>query len=292
MAGATLGEATHTLGERLLGARAIEVFGMRFPLLAKFIDAHQWLSVQAHPDDGYAADWEDGKLGKTESWYILDAEPGAQIIYGVKRPVNREEVRAAIEANALEALLRSAEVSAGDVVFVPAGTIHAIGSGVALYELQEYSDITYRLYDYGRLQANGQPRELHIDRGLDVMRCEPSRIVKATPLVGEQTASSVRRTLVACKYFVEDEYTFSGQVSSHVTPSSLHVVTVIEGSCAVRWPGGELSLALGDTAVLPAGMGAYIFEGRGRVIRAYVPDADDPTLEAWRKLQGSDDVSR
>ena len=171
--GMTLGEMTARLGESLLGHRAVAMFGQRFPLLAKFIDARQWLSVQVHPDDVYAAAHEHGKLGKTEMWYILHAEAGAQVVYGLKREASRDEVRAAIQRNRLEDLLHMAEVTAGDVIFVPAGTVHAIGGGITLYELQEYSDVTYRLYDYGRLQANGQPRELHIDASLEVMRMVP-----------------------------------------------------------------------------------------------------------------------
>ena len=155
-------------GAELLGEQAIAIFGQRFPLLAKFIDANDKLSVQVHPDDSYARRYESGKLGKTEFWYVLAAAPGASIVHGFKAPTSRREVQQAIEAVTLENLLYEVPVSAGDVIFVPAGTVHAIGGGVLLYELQEYSDITYRMYDYGRLTASGTPRDLHVERSLDV----------------------------------------------------------------------------------------------------------------------------
>jgi len=142
---------------------------VRFPLLAKFIDARADLSVQVHPDDTYAQAHEGGKLGKTECWYILRAEPGARVVYGLKRSSSVAEVRRAVEETQLDELLNAFEVHSGDVIFVPAGTVHAICSGVVLYELQEYSDVTYRLYDYGRIQANGRPRELHLERGLALL---------------------------------------------------------------------------------------------------------------------------
>lgn len=284
--GRTLGEVVEEYGAEFLGRRAVEVYGTRFPLLAKFIDAHQWLSVQAHPNDAYAAEHEHGKLGKTETWYILHAAPGAQIIYGVNRPVAREDVRAAIEATQLEELLLKVEVASGDVVFVPAGAIHAIGAGVALYELQEYSDITYRLYDYGRVQANGQPRELHIERALDVISYAPPARVKATPLTHERQGPVERRTLVACEYFVEDEFTLHGGGVDLLSAASVQALTVIEGVCALRRDGApEMRLSLGETAVLPASPAGYTVSGDARVIRAYVPEADDALVPRWRAAQ-------
>lgn len=292
-AGQILGAAVDALGADLLGRRAVSVYGMRFPLLAKFIDAQQWLSVQVHPDDSYATAHEGGKLGKTESWYILDAAPGAQIVYGVKHPVSFDVVRAAVEQTSLEDLLLTVVVEAGDVIFVPAGTVHAIGAGVALYELQEYSDITYRLYDYGRLQANGQPRELHVERALDVMRYEPSPFVKATVCVLNANDAYERRILVACDYFVEEELQLSKRFIGVVTDSSLHILTALEGECELRLADAPpMRLELGDTVVLPAGLGEYLIEGSARLIRAYVPDQGDEALARWRAAQASGDSSR
>src|SRR5260370_3532228 len=204
--GETLGAIVERYGEALLGWRAVEVFGRRFPLLTKFIDAQQQLSVQVHPDDTYAALHEGGKLGNAECWYILQAEPGARLVHGLRRLATLAEVEAAISATRLEELLHTFEAHAGDVIFVPAGTVHAIGGGIVLYELQEYSDVTYRLYDYGRLQANGQPRELHIERGLAVLHAGPSAATHAMPLeLPPDSGLALHRVLVACDYFILEE---------------------------------------------------------------------------------------
>jgi len=284
-AGRTLAELVETLGEALLGARAIAVFGRRFPLLAKFIDAQDQLSVQVHPNDRYAAAHEGGKLGKTEVWYILHAEPGAHVVYGLKRAATREEVRSAIAANQLEELLHTFEVRAGDVIFVPAGTVHAIGGGIILYELQEYSDVTYRLYDYARLQPNGLPRTLHIEPALEVMRYTPPVADRATAVTIAHDPEHIRRVLCASRYFVLEEIGLHGAVALARTPASCQIVSVVNGSCELSWPEGALHLALGDTAVLPAALSTCRLAGEARVARSYVPEPDDAGFSAWRAAQ-------
>jgi mannose-6-phosphate isomerase len=287
-AGQTLGQLVEALGEALIGGRAREVFGPRFPLLAKFIDAQDTLSVQVHPDDAYAREHEGGKLGKTEAWYILHAEPGAQLVYGMARPTTRDEVRQAIAETRLESLLHYLTVRAGDVVLVPARTVHAIGAGIVLYELQEYSDITYRLYDYGRLQENGRPRELHVEQGLAVMRYEPSDRDTVRPVAIPADAPGVPgRVLVGCSYFVLQEVVVAGQVAHATSPTSCEILSVLEGTCEVATPdGAPVRLALGDTAVLPARLGACTLRAEhARLLRSYVPTADDALLRLWQAGQ-------
>ena len=281
-AGQTLGALTERYGVDLIGARAEAVFGARFPLLIKFLDAHDELSVQVHPNDEYAAAHEDGKLGKTETWYILRTEPGARVVYGLNRETTREEIRQAIASNTLEDALRSVEVNPGDVIFVPAGTVHAICAGVTLYELQEYSDITYRLYDYGRLQADGRPRDLHIEQGLAVMRFAPQTLERVRPL-----ARDGRRVLVGCRYFVLDELTLHGERVGAIRPTSCQIVTALSGRCEIASEQGSVRLARGETAVLPATMGAHTFIGDDgtRLLRSWVPEPDDADLAAWRAAQ-------
>lgn len=285
--GQSLGDLTAHFGEKLIGWRAVQVFGARFPLLTKFIDAQQPLSVQVHPNDEYAAEHEGGKLGKTEVWYILHAEPGAKLVYGMQHEVTRAQVRAAIEETRLEDLLHTFEAHPGDVVFVPAGTVHAICDGIVLYELQEYSDVTYRLYDYGRLQANGKPRELHIERGLEVMRYSPPPVERVQPVILRDTHFNGSRTaLVACRYFVEEELRFSGDVTCSTQPSSCQIISLLSDVCTLQAGQTELRLALGDTVVLPASMGAYTLSGENvRIVRSYVPAEDDTTLAVWRATQ-------
>jgi mannose-6-phosphate isomerase len=285
-AGRSLSELVELLGEDLLGARAIAVYGRRFPLLAKFIDAQQQLSVQVHPNDTYASEHEGGKLGKTEAWYILHAEPGARVVYGVRKPTSRDEVRAAIANSRLEDLLNEFEVRPGDVIFVPAGTVHAICGGIVLYELQEYSDITYRLYDYGRLQADGRPRALHIEAALNVMRFAPPAATRVAPVVVSEGKRCARRVLVGCHYFLLEEVRFSGALDLSPTPESCQILTVLAGGGELRWSGGALPLALGETVVLPAALRGAALEGEQlHVVRSYVPTEDDPHLRAWREAQ-------
>ena len=287
--GMRLDELVERYGASLIGTRAEQLHGRRFPLLAKFLDANQKLSVQAHPDDDYAAAHEGGKLGKTETWYILHADPGAQLIHGVSQSTSPQQVREAIAQNRLEDLLRHIPARAGDVVFVPAGTVHAICGGLTLYELQEYSDVTYRLYDYGRLQADGSPRELHVEKGLEVMRFEPPEDGHARPVTLDWphvTGEGDRRALVGCRHFLMEELRLRGMVSETTTPSSCVILTALDGMCAVASQSGNVTLACGDTVVLPACLGAYTIEtSNARLIRSTVPEEDDALLAQWRQAQ-------
>ncbi len=288
--GKTLGTLVDELGVELLGAQSIAIFGNRFPLLAKFIDANAKLSVQVHPDDTFAFRNENGKLGKTEFWYILAAEPDATIVHGFKVPTTRIEVQNAIERISLEDLLHEEPVQAGDVIFVPAGTVHAIGKGVMLYELQEYSDITYRMYDYGRLTIAGTPRELHIERSLDVSHYAPSTRVKFTPIPLAGGADYDERCLVACPYFVTREITFK-DILNHTgymkdgTRGSCIILTSLGAEVLVRY-GHSLEesekLSRGQTVLLPAALGNYCIEGTGTLLFSYVPSPEDEAWQMWK----------
>jgi mannose-6-phosphate isomerase len=287
--GHSLGEIVQILDERLIGWRSVELVGHRFPLLTKFLDAEQRLSVQVHPDDLYAALHEDGKLGKTETWYIVHAEPGAQLVLGLTHTVSQDEVRHAIEAGNLENLLYTFPAHAGDVVYVPAGTVHAIGAGIVLYELQEYSDVTYRLYDYGRLQSNGKPRELHVDKSLEVMRCQPAGGVVVDPvtLPAGPGFAGERRVLVACTYFLEEDLRFQGMYAATTMASSCHILSVLQGQCDICSHETLLSLEAGDTVVVPAALLDYRIESSTGVhaLLSYVPTSDDRNAQAWRDGQ-------
>ncbi len=167
--GRLLSEILPELGEAFLGRAIVERYGYRLPLMVKFLDTAQWLSVQVHPNDTYARENErsSGWLGKAEAWVVLEAEPGAQIVVGLKRAVNRAELRAAALDGSIIELLNFVPVRKGDVIYIPPGTIHALGPGLLVYEVSQRSDLTYRLYDYGR------ERELHLEKALDVARLEP-----------------------------------------------------------------------------------------------------------------------
>ncbi|HTK10818.1 MAG TPA: type I phosphomannose isomerase catalytic subunit [Ktedonobacteraceae bacterium] len=290
-AGSSLGMLVEQLGSDLLGEQVCRVFGERFPLLAKFIDANAQLSVQVHPKDEYAAIHEGGKLGKTEYWYILAAEPEAKIVYGFKTPTNREAVRQAIESVTLDTLLQEVSVEAGDIIFVPAGTVHAIGNGIVLYELQEYSDVTYRMYDYGRLSATGKPRELHIEKSLEVAHYEVPAQVKARAVTAGSNGSYQQRYLVACKYFVSCELLLREQsnepgIFSGSTAQSCIILSSLGAEVQVSY-GENLQeserLKRGETMVLPAKLGEYRIAGSGPLLFSYVPTVDDPALQAWQE---------
>jgi mannose-6-phosphate isomerase len=284
-AGKTLGTLVQELGTSLIGERTVEIYGRRFPLLAKFIDANAQLSVQVHPDDAYAAKHEGGKLGKTEFWYVLAAEPHATIVYGFKEKTSRAEIERAIQNVTLDALLHQEEVQAGDVIFVPAGTVHAIGSGILLYELQEYSDVTYRMYDYGRLTASGQPRELHIERSLAVSSYDVASHSKKTPVLLIDDPGYEDRCLVACRYFVTREIQLNGPgVMESQTEGSCIILSSLVAQVEVYYGAQQReTLVRGQTMILPAELGAFRIEGNGTLLYSYVPAPSDEAWQMWRE---------
>jgi mannose-6-phosphate isomerase len=293
--GRTLGSLVEEWGSGLLGKQVIARFGRRFPLLAKFLDANAKLSVQVHPDDTYARLHEQGKLGKTEFWYVLDAAPGASIIHGFKTATSQEEVRQAIQDFTLENLLNEVNVSTGDIIFVPAGTVHAIGKGVLLYELQEYSDLTYRLYDYGRLTSAGTPRELHVERSLDVSHYDCSPHIKMQSLLLHNGEGFKNRCLAACQYFVTCELVFHkntiimNDYMKKETHGSCIILTSLGSEVILRY--GEAfdygeKLIKGQTMVLPAELGIYCIEGSGTLLFSYVPGPEDEIWRAWEVKNG------
>jgi len=284
--GQTLGTVTAALGTSLLGKQASTIFGQRFPLLAKFIDANAQLSVQVHPNDLYATAHEGGKLGKTEFWYILAAEPGASIVHGFKHTTTPNEVKQAIQEVTLDRLLHTEPVQAGDVIYVPAGTVHAIGSGILLYELQEYSDVTYRLYDYGRLTATGKPRELHIEQSLAVTHYTVSPGIKMQPVSLAETSAYSDRCLVACKYFLTREITLK-QAGAYqgTTPESCVIITALGEEIQIQYGEGlaqHEQLTRGQTAILPAALGDYRINGSGTFLSSYVPSPHDQAWQLWQ----------
>ncbi|HMO56546.1 MAG TPA: class I mannose-6-phosphate isomerase [Roseiflexaceae bacterium] len=254
-AGRTLADLTSEYGAALVGEISFARYGADFPLLAKFIDAADHLSIQVHPDDIYAHRVEaaTGFHGKTEAWYILQTTPGASLYHGLKRDTNRAEFASAIANGSILSLLRSVAVKPGDTLFVPAGTVHAINAGIMLFEIQQKSDLTYRVYDYDRRDTQGNLRELHLERALDVIDYRGNQ----PPLPLPQELGVGRTLLTSCTYFAMERWRIETDTAATTTPSSFVILTAIDGAARLVSAAGSMSLALGDSLVLPASLGAY-----------------------------------
>jgi mannose-6-phosphate isomerase len=265
--GMTLGELAAQRPRPLLGSRGTRAAGNLndFPLLVKLIDAQQDLSVQVHPDDLHAP---PGKRGKTEAWLILESEPGGSLIVGVDSAPDPSDIQRSIVRE---------PVAAGDIFLVPAGTIHAIGAGVMLYEIQQCSDVTYRLYDWGR------PREMHLEQGLAV--ANPSlRALRVKPL----HLDADREILVACCHFALERWTIRGSRTLRGDLQTCRVVTVLDGQMRV----GDHEYARGTTFVLPADLVETSISGAGIALVGYVPDIDEDIVTPLRAQGHKDDAIR
>lgn len=230
-----------------------------FPILFKLIDAKDDLSVQVHPDDDYARRVE-GEYGKTEMWIVLECEPGAKLVYGFRQKMDRETFRRRIANQTLMEAVNEVPVHKGDVFFIPAGTLHAIGKGIVIAEIQQNSNTTYRVYDYGRLDANGNPRELHIEKALDVTHLEGYHAEQKDYPTRKETGGTV--TLLAdCPYFRTERITLEGCMARTVDSDSFEGMFCAEGAALLRMGTEEWTLQKGDTLFLPAGLGAYALEG-------------------------------
>ena len=250
------------------GMGALNAGAEKFPLLIKFIDANDKLSVQVHPNDAYAAELEQGELGKTEMWYVLDAAPGAQLIYGFDRDVTREEYASAIKEGRLNELLNFVDVRKGDVFFIPAGRVHAICDGLLIAEIQQNSDTTYRLFDWNRVDKNGNPRQLHIEKGVKVSDVASSKGKERTQPLEYAVEGAELSVLAMCRYFAAERVEVKGTASFVCDGSSFNIFTVLSGSGEIA---GSAAKA-GDSFIMPAGFGEYSVSGEITYIRSYVPD--------------------
>ena len=261
LAGKTLSEALAALGTSALGTAAASC--PDFPLLIKLIDARDRLSIQVHPDDAYART-HGGGFGKTEMWVILDAAPDAFLYYGFRRTVTREEFARRIRENTLPEILNAVPVKPGDVFFIPPGTLHAIGAGILIAEIQQSSNLTYRVYDYDRRDALGNPRALHIEQALEVTRCEPPQPQTFAP------------HLVQCPYFTVDRLATAGDpsVGARGTVDETSFLSILpirgEGELRLTGTGEKAAFRRGDSLFLPAASGGYVISGDAEVLLTHL----------------------
>lgn len=237
-----------------LGARHSE--DKALPILIKFIDAKSDLSVQVHPNDEYAKAYEDGQLGKTEMWYVLDAAKDARLVYGLKKDCTKEQIRESIEKGKLSNLLQSVKVNKDDLFFIEAGTIHAIGAGCLIAEIQENSNLTYRLYDYDRVGKDGKKRELHIDKSLKVANLKSSSEPKQPLRVLKYRPGVAKELLSRCKYFEVYRMLVNTERRQSVTYASdnlsFRVLLCIKGCGVLNFEDKSLEFFKGDCIFVPA----------------------------------------
>ena len=248
----------------VLYAEHRELFGNRqepvFPLLTKILDANDWLSVQVHPDDAYGLEHE-GELGKTECWYIIAAEPGAEIIYG-HNAKSKEELRQQIESKDWENLLTKVPVKAGDFFYVPSGTMHAIGAGIMVLETQQSSDTTYRVYDFDRKDDQGNLRELHLEKSIDVLNIgEPANSRPVTTKVDDLKST----LLVSSDFFAVYKWEISGKADFEKT-ADYSLFSVLDGQGSLLVDNQEYPIAKGSHFILPSDVEAWQIKGNLELI--------------------------
>lgn len=266
-AGKSLSEAITEMGSTALGTNG-QKFDF-FPILIKLIDARDNLSVQVHPDNDYALRVE-GEYGKTECWYIVDCEEGAELIYGFKKEISSEELRQRIADNTLLEVVNRVKVKKGELYFIEAGTLHAIGSGILLAEIQQNSNTTYRVYDYNRVGADGKTRPLHIDKAIDVTNCVPpkgSPEPEGKPVaLGGYTA----QRLTACDLFTVNALEIESEAVLTADETSFVSVLVLAGGGRITCMGETLELTKGDSIFIPANSGEIKIEGKLSVVETRV----------------------
>ncbi len=256
----TLASLIADYGADILGGHNLPEEGM--PLLLKFLDTQQWLSIQVHPNDELARALEGDPRGKNEAWVILHADPGAQILAGMRPGSTLEQLEEAIRQGTLEQHMVYYQPKAGDVLYVEAGTIHALGPGLLVCEIQQSSDTTYRLYDWNRLGIDGRPRPLHIEKGLKASRLDKQL----------QPAQPQGTLLLQTPYFTVHRHTLTPQEPHTLhTTGRFHILTCVDGEAVVTSRSVSVSMMLGDTVLIPAGLPEFALAGNGVVLHSHQP---------------------
>lgn len=263
--GKTLAEAIDIWGKKALGENC-DKFSY-FPLLIKLIDARDKLSLQVHPDDDYAMRVE-GEFGKTEMWYVVDCEENAELIYGLKDKISKQEFEQRISDNTIEEVCNKVPVSRGDVFFISAGTLHAIGEGILIAEVQQNSNTTYRVSDYGRLGVDGKPRELHIEKAVDVTQLDKPTLPYGKVGKNIDAFGFSIRELARCDLFSVDLINLNGEVEIGNEASFVSAV-VLNGECSYTFEGEKTILEKGSSLFIPAGISIKL-SGNAEILKSRV----------------------
>jgi mannose-6-phosphate isomerase len=264
-AGKSLTNLLDKFPKEILGSRIHELFGKKFPLLFKFLDAREDLSIQVHPNDELAQK-RHNSFGKTEMWYVMQADEDARIIVGFKKKSSPEEYLDHLKNKNLIEILNEVPVKKGDVFFLETGTIHAIGAGIVIAEIQQTSDITYRIYDWDRVDAEGKSRQLHIEEALDAMNYDTTNTQKQY-----RTEANTSNVMVDCPYFTTNYLPLEVTMSVANERDCFTVYICTEGSFTVK-AGGEESYSFkqGDTVLIPAALKDYTLEGNAVLLEIYI----------------------
>lgn len=262
--GKSLQELLDEFPSEILGAKVHKRFGNEFPLLFKFIDARQDLSIQVHPNDELAQR-RHNSFGKTEMWYIMQADRDSRIIVGFKHRSRRDEYLFHLQQKTLLDILDTVKTKAGDVFFLETGTVHAIGAGVLLAEIQQTSDITYRLYDFDRKDANGNKRELHVDLAVDAINYDVTHTQKSYSDRENQS-----NPIVDCPYFTTNFLPLHGEISIEKTGDSFTVYMCVEGSFALENQTQKYEFGKGDTVLVPAALKQFKLSGKASLLEIYI----------------------
>ncbi|MEC4004355.1 type I phosphomannose isomerase catalytic subunit [Flavobacterium sp. SUN052] len=262
--GKTLNELINLHPKALLGNKVYEQFGAQFPLLFKYLDAREDLSIQVHPNDELAKA-RHNSFGKTEMWYVMQADTDARLIVGFKEKSSKEEYISSLENKTILDILDSKKVQKGDVFFLETGTVHAIGAGTVIAEIQQTSDITYRLYDFNRKDANGNERELHVDLALDA--------INYNEVGAEMKYSKVENSsneVVSCKYFTTNFIPLDGTIKVSKNGNSFTVYMCVEGSFELNYNNEIYNYITGDTILIPAEMTDFEIKGSASLLEIYI----------------------
>lgn len=248
----------------ILGTAVYARFGKQFPLLFKYLDAREDLSIQVHPNDALAKE-RHNSFGKTEMWYIMQADEDARIIVGFKEKSNAEEYVANLKNKTLLSILDDVKVKSGDVFFLETGTVHAIGAGLVVAEIQQTSDITYRIYDFDRVDAQGNGRELHIDLALDAINYD-----KVDTYKNYSKEPNTSNTVVDCPYFTTNLIPLDGEVKVNKNGETFTVYMCVEGVFELAINGVVYSYKKGDTVLVPAAIQSFVLNGKASVLEIYI----------------------